>query len=132
MVSGIDPYVPPVMGSSTVGPNYTRDVGAYDVTSRVTITLDPTVTPEQLAAWWRDVRHRMLPRRYRPQQIKALRLARFAARSSPDTTWDQDRRRWNAGISETHPHWRYDDVANFRRHLKEAVRRLLYVGIQSP
>ncbi|HVM35596.1 MAG TPA: hypothetical protein VM784_09645 [Actinomycetota bacterium] len=131
-LTGLSPHVTPITGSSTVGTNYTRDIGSYDVTSRVTITLDPTVSPEQLAAWWREVRHRMLPGRYRPQQVKALRLARFAARSDPDATWEEDRRRWNAEVGGEHPDWRYKDVANFRRHAKDAVRRLLYVGIESP
>jgi hypothetical protein len=132
VLTGLEPYVGPISASATVGASYAREVGTYDVLSRVTIAVDPTVSPEQLAAWWRHVRHRMLPKRYRPQQVKALRLARFVAACRDETTWDDERRRWNAEVAEHHPEWSYEDVANFRRHAKEAVERLLYLGLQLP
>jgi hypothetical protein len=97
----------------------------YDMTTRVTVGVEPCVTPEELAAWWRDVRSRILTERYRPQTLKHIALATFLANHLGSGTWDSDRREWNRQF----PEWQYDDSnrRNFVRDVQAAVRGLLHV-----
>jgi len=130
ILTGFQPYVAPIAGSCTVGFNYNEAMGgSYDVLSRVNIKIDPTITPEQLAGWWRPVRKEMLEgRRYRPLSEKHLRLAEFMASRDDKTSWDQDLTAWN----RKHPEWRYDDRRNFHRDASLAIGRVLQVGIRAP
>lgn len=67
-----------------------------------------------------------------PVRSPLAEFGKLSLRSDPDAPWDEDRRRWNEKIGGEHPDWRHEDVSNFRRHAKDAARRLLYVGIESP
>ncbi len=128
VVCGRTPHVPTIKGSATVrNRELTEALGWHDIFSRVTIEVDPTVSPEQLAAWWRDVRRRVLPRRYRPMSEKHLQLARFSTRRDESTTWEQDRRAWNTAF----PEWAFDDRGNFRQAVLQGRDRLVRVGFQS-
>jgi len=129
VLTGIEPYVIAVEGQNAKRSNFNRVLGSHDVLSRVTINVDPVVTPEQLAGWWRRVRHNVLPGRYRPMSERHLALARFGAGRPESTTWEQDRLVWNREMGTEHPDWRYDDRRNFQRDATTAVRRLLFVGI---
>lgn len=124
--------VVPLVATSHVQHNYNIELwGGYDAFSRVNLELDPVVTPEQLAAYWRELRHKMLTTRYRPLSEKHLRLAEFMADRGPASTWDEDRVAWNAKTVGS-PHWNYSNRRNFRRDAALAVKRLLYVGIKRP
>jgi hypothetical protein len=131
LLTGAPAYVWPIRASGRFGWNYTRGMGTYDVHSRITITVDPAVTPEQLGKWWRDLRHRTIPKRYRPLSVKHLRLAKFASTLS-DESWELHRRHWNRTECIEHPEWRYDDKRNFHRDTVNAVARLLFVGMKNP
>jgi hypothetical protein len=92
-------------------------------TTRIVLEVEPCVTPEELSAWWRQLRGEMLERRWRPMGEKHLALARFAAeRDGIGTTWVEDQAEWN----RRHPDWRYDDRRAFHRDVRAAVERLLY------
>lgn len=127
------PFVSPITGRSSVGVNFHADMwGSHDVFSRVTIELDPTVSPEQLAAWWRGVRRRMLSGdRYRALGHKHLELARFMSERDESTSWEDDRKAWNRAHARQ-PTWKYEDRRNFHRDAVSAVRRLLLAGIRTP
>lgn len=126
------PEISPITGQSEVAHNYSVVMwGGYDVFSRVRIDLDPAVTPQQLAGWWRDVRRRMHDERYRSQSKKHLRLAAFMAGRDETTSWDQDRLDWNRVTADT-PEWNYADRRTFHRDATAAVERLLYVGFTAP
>jgi hypothetical protein len=129
VLSGVEPYIVAIEGRSNIRPNMHHVLGSYDVMSRITIEVDPVVTPEQLAGWYRSIRHRSLDRRYRPMSDKHLQLARFAASRPEASTWDRDRLAWNRAVSAEHPDWRYEHRRNFHRDTIAALRRLLYVGV---
>jgi hypothetical protein len=132
VLTGTRPDVRPIDGSSNVRHNLHTAIGPYDITSRITIEVDPVVSPEQLAAWWRGVRRQLFDRRYRPMSIKHLELAQFCAGRPEATTLEQDHLEWNRTINETQPSWRYEDRRNFRRDALVAVQRLLFAGIRPP
>lgn len=129
VLSGIQPDVLAIEGRSNVRRSIHGVLGSYDVLSRITIEVDPVVTPDQLAGWWRSVRRRSLDHRYRPMSDKHLELARFAASRPETTTWDQDRLAWNRAVEADHPNWRYEHRRNYHRDAIAAVRRLLSVGV---
>lgn len=128
VVCGRTPQVPTIKGSATVRNwDLAEAFGRHDIFSRVTIEVDPTVTPEQLAAWWRDVRRRILPGRYRPMTEKHLELARFSVGRDESTSWEEDRRAWNTAF----PEWSFHDRGNFRQAVIEGRDRLVRVGFRS-
>lgn len=132
ILCGVQPYIIAIDGHSTIRRNFNSVLGSYDVLSRITIDVDPVVTPEQLAGWWRGIRRQILDRRYRPMSEKHLALARFGAGQPESTTWDHDRMAWNRRVSSDHPDWRYDDRWNYRRDARAAVQRVMFVGIDPP
>jgi len=132
VLSGIQPDVRPIDGTSDIRLNLDGTIGSHDITSRITIEVDPVVTPEQLAGWWRGTRRHMFDGRYRPMSAKHLGLARFAAGRREASTWEQDRLEWNRTVDETQPSWRYEDRRNFRRDALVAAQRLLFAGIRPP
>jgi hypothetical protein len=129
VLSGIEPYVIAIEGQNAKRSSFNRVLGSYDVLSRITIDVDPVVTPEQLAGWWRGVRHQVLTGRYRPMSDRHLALARFGAGRPESTTWEQDRVAWNREVGAEHPDWRYDDRRNYHRDATTGVRRMLFVGV---
>lgn len=129
VLSGVEPYLIAIEGHSTIRRNFNHILGSYDVLSRITIDVDPVVTPEQLAGWWRGIRHRILSGRYRPMSEKHLALARFGASRPESTAWEEDRLAWNREVGTEHPNWRYEDRRNYRRDATSAVRRVLFVGV---
>ena len=91
---------------------------------RITITVDPTVTPDDVADAYRQARsHFVDPKKARTQDTKRLALAVFCDRGPTDESWSQTLKRWNKRL----PDWRCrsDDVFNFHRHASAARQRLL-------
>lgn len=129
ILTGRQAYVQPVVGTIQTSRGMNETLGWYDVFTRIAIEVDPTVTPDQLSAWWREARQSVLKgRRYRPLSERHLRLARFAVSRTNSGSWEQDRKAWNRAVSEAQPGWAYQDRRTFRRDAVAAVRRLLSVG----
>ncbi|MDQ3641406.1 MAG: hypothetical protein M3450_08075 [Actinomycetota bacterium] len=129
VLTGRQPYVRPVVGTIQTSRGLNDTLGWYDVFTRVTIEVDPTVTPDQLSAWWREARRAVLGgRRYRPLTERHLRLARFAVSRMSSGSWEQDREAWNRAVSQVEPGWLYTDRRTFRRDAVAAVGRLLHIG----
>lgn len=96
--------------------------------SHITLRVDPTVLPSQVANYYRHVRKEVLRgQHYRKLSDKHLELARFAALRSQGEPSAQRMRAWNAYIAKKHPDWRkYNHVSNFTRDCAQARRRLLH------
>jgi hypothetical protein len=106
-----------------------------DVTTRVHLEVDPSVTPSQLAAIWAAQRDGIFHQgRHRAMSAKHLKLAEFMATRPSDLPTEDDRRAWNAVVNdakgELRTEWAYgyEDRRNFHRDAKAAVDRLLNVG----
>lgn len=96
-------------------------------TSRIELSVDPSVTPEELAEYYRASRRRMMPRRrHRPMSRKTLTLVVFAAEREGET-WGEMRERWNQAVRVQHPDWFYTEARRreFRRDIVRARARLL-------
>lgn len=104
-----------------------------DTLTRLTLRLDPTLKPEEVAAYYSQIRSFYLEgERLRSLDGKALALARFyLERQDNPTGWDGWRRRWNAGPGErVGQKYRGDAVGlnSFRRAVQSAYERLVWVG----
>jgi hypothetical protein len=88
--------------------------------SRITLTVDPALSPRQVEALYRSVRGQMLDGRYRNLSRKHALLAGFTA-TLGELKLSEQMRKWNA----QHPRWKYKLVTNFGRDAKMARNRLL-------
>jgi hypothetical protein len=88
--------------------------------SRITLHLDPTLSPREVAERYRQIRQYFMGKRYRPLSGKHLQLALFAAQQ-PTGTWAERMAQWN----QEHREWTYSDASNFGRDCRQAQRRLL-------
>lgn len=108
------------------GEHRASEVDAFD---RVTATLDPNLTPAQVAEWWRGVREFLGVEHQRPQRSRTVELARFAVGLDGDETGRRRAELWN----EEHPDDAYarldgNGPHHFTRDVRAAVDALLRVG----
>jgi hypothetical protein len=90
--------------------------------SRIVLTLDPALSPKEVAEQYRRIRQEVIPGRHRDLSEKHMQLALFAANRSEGQTWVDKMAEWN----KTHAaEWKYEEVANFAHDCLQARRRLL-------
>ena len=93
------------------------------VSSRVTMDIDPTLTPEEVAEQYKKLRAGLIGTRYRSMTEKHLRLAEFYGGHKPEgTTWAALMDKWNHSQDKG---WRYDRFEVFARDCKQAWHRLM-------
>lgn len=96
--------------------------------SRITLTLDPALTDQEVAAIYRKERQKMLKRdrrgkaRFYTQSEKHLQLALFEATQPEGKTYRMKMNDWNKKFPKK---WRYKHESHFGRDSKKAVQRLL-------
>jgi hypothetical protein len=93
----------------------------YFALTRIALSVDPAVSPRELADRYRTVRKELLPGRSRPLTDKHIELALFTAARPDEERWAEQMAAWNAA----HPQWQYEQVSNFSRDARQAQRRLL-------
>jgi hypothetical protein len=89
--------------------------------TRIVLTVDPAVSPAELAERYQEVRARVVSQRYRSLSTKHLLLAAFIAERPDEETWEQKRLEWN----KQYPQYRYGQVTNFSRDASRAINHLL-------
>jgi hypothetical protein len=95
--------------------------GPLSGTSRIVLDIDPTVTAQEVAEQYRQVRREMIRGRARPLSEKHSQLAFFSAGRPDGEPWVGRMAVWN----DEHPEWRYEQVSNFTRDARRAERQLL-------
>ena len=93
----------------------------YRMMGRLTIEVDPRVSPRELLALYRQHRKELLGGSYKPMDRKHLELARFYE-GRREGTWRQRMAEWNG--KQDDPAWHYTDWRNFRRDCVHAWERL--------
>lgn len=95
------------------------------VLSRIVMTVDPALTPRQVAQEYSRLRAQEFAQRHRNLGKrgvhKHVQLARFAYQRPANKTWDEQRQAWNAG----RPTWHYAHTSKFKRDCQAALQRLL-------
>jgi len=101
-------------------------ISAMDVkflsANRVQLTIDPALSPREVANTYKQLRFQMIGRRYRPLSEKHIQLALFSA-SHRERKAKQQWSTWN----KKYPRWKYSALSNFMRDCEVAKRRLLGV-----
>lgn len=93
----------------------------HQMVGRLTLELDPCISPKEVLALYRKHRKELLGGRYQPMSRKHLELARFYE-GREKGPWRADMAEWNGKQSD--PKWCYTDWRNFRRDCVHAWRRL--------
>lgn len=96
--------------------------------ARVTLTIDPTMTVEEVAFRYRHVQGLVLGSRHRELSVKHIALAKWEIERSPEKTWSENMRDWN----HAHPEWAYRHHANFARDCLRARDHLLNPKVHTP
>ena len=95
-----------------------QDPGA---SSRIELHVDPTVKPAELAAHYAEARQRLVSPKYRTLSKKHLTLAIFSTKRPQGEKLKDQMLAWN---SEHGHEWRYKEVTNFGRDVRQARHRL--------
>jgi hypothetical protein len=130
-------------GTPSVTAEYRVVSGRRDSTSRIVLTVDPIVTPAQLAEAYSKARQPVVPpsrQRVRPTEVKAAKLAKFALEQSEDIESAPSERwrvAWNKGATiKENSDWLCGDQKyerdNFARAVKKAYERLSHEGWRVP
>ena len=112
--------ISPSLSSSQGG---IRMVLNQPISSRITMEIDPTLTPGEVAQRYKNLRAPLVGARFRSMSEKHLRLAKFYGGHKPeDTTWTTLMNRWNHGEGRD---WMYNRFETFARDCKQAWERLM-------
>jgi hypothetical protein len=105
-------------------------LGSYDIVAiyspvysraRISITVDPSASPEEVASLYRQARQRLGVQRNRPFGDRILTMLEFAHEKRAERmSWEDVRRLWN----REHPEWRYDHADLLSRDYHRAERKL--------
>lgn len=116
VLTGISPQLSSLRGGM-------RIVFNQPISSRITMEIDPTLTPEEVAERYKNLRARLIGARYRSMTEKHLRLAEFYGGQKPQgMTWAALMHEWNHSQGRR---WEYKRFENFARDCKQAWSRLM-------
>ena len=116
VLTGISPSLSSSLGGI-------RMVLNQPISSRITMEIDPTLTPREVAQRYKNLRAPLVGARFRSMSEKHLRLAKFYGGHKPEgTTWTTLMTRWNHGEGRD---WRYNRFETFARDCKQAWERLM-------
>jgi hypothetical protein len=101
----------------------------FEAMSRITLTVDPALSPREVADAYRKIRARFLGPRYRALSEKHVALALFAARKPAGVTWREAMLSWNKA-NKADKKRVYSQETNFARDCTQALRRLLHPTLE--
>lgn len=101
---------------------------AIPTCTRVTLTIDPTMTVAEVAMHYQRVQGQLLGSHHRELSVKHIKLARWAIERSSETTWIRSMHDWN----DAYPGWAYGNHRNFARDCNRERNRLLHPKIHAP
>ena len=100
-----------------------RMVFNQHISSRISMEIDPTLTPDEVAERYKKLRSSFIGVRYRSMSEKHLRLAEFYGGQKPEgTTWIALMDKWNRSQRRG---WEYNRFETFARDCKQAWGRLM-------
>ena len=115
VLTGIFPFTASLRGDLLIS-------SRQPISSRITMEIDPTLTPEEVVQEYKRLRDRFIKNRYRSMSEKHLRLAEFYG-GNKDKSWSVMMLEWNK--VQKKKTWKYDQSPNFARDCKRAWDRLV-------
>lgn len=113
--------IPPLIASMTSRFEY----NATAELSRLYLTIDPELSPREVAEGYRKIRQRLTGTHRRSLTEKHTQLAYFAVTQLKSQPLSVRMAEWN----KQHPEWSYSRASNFSRDMLQAQRRLLGVAV---
>jgi len=95
---------------------------SYPAVTRLLLSVDPTVSPDELRTMYAELRTLVLGRRYRKISDKHLQLAVIAATKDEGQTWKRLMADWNETQSRE---WKYSEPTNFAKDAKRAYEKVV-------
>ncbi len=92
--------------------------------ARVTLTIDPAMSPREVSEYYRRARKRFVGSRHRSMSDKHTTLVLFMMSRPSDETYAQSMTAWNKQYRK----WKYRHPTNFGRDVQVARQRLLGSG----
>ena len=114
VLSGVVPYMVAIRLETEIQTE-------HPAASRVTMVIDPVLSPQEVLETYSALRAKVLEGTYRPLSQKHLQLAVFAAERRPPAKWAAVMRAWNL----EHPELAYTKETIFARDATAAQNRLL-------
>lgn len=99
----------------------TKDTPAL---ARITLTIDPALSPREVAQKYREIRKRFVGTRHRSMSDKHSTLVLFMNARPEGETYAQSMAAWNRQYRK----WKYAHATNFGRDAQVARQRLLAAG----
>jgi hypothetical protein len=125
VLTGLPPQVQVIEGRVEATP-------PLHAATRLVLTVDPAVTPQELAEAYSRMRAKVTPTRPRSLSIKHIRLALFSTEASDKDSWERKMQYWNDMYPEAqYPGYTYNDRRLFRRDVLQARDRLLHPPYQT-
>ena len=115
VLTGEAPLVPAV----EIGGSYPSN---FTTLARITLTVDPALSPREVGDHYRHARDEIVGRRHRKLSEKHMRLATFSAERPAGESLRKRMAAWN----RKYPDWRYKTETNFGRDCNQAIKRLLH------
>ena len=116
VLTGISPLLSSLRGGI-------RMALSQPISSRITMEIDPTLTPGEVAEQYKKLRASLIGARYRSMSEKHLRLAEFYGGHKPEgTTWAALMDKWNHSQARG---WEYARFEVFARDCTQAWQRLI-------
>ena len=116
VLTGINPLLSSLRGGI-------RITFSQPISSRITMEIDPTLTPDEVAERYKNLRTPLIGARYRSMSEKHLRLAEFYGGNKPEgTTWTALMTKWNHSQDRA---WEYIRFETFARDCTRAWERLM-------
>ena len=123
VLTGISPVLSSLRGGI-------RMAFSQPVSSRISMEIDPTLTPQEVANEYKRLRASLIGTRYRSMSEKHLRLAEFYGGHKPEgTTWAALMIKWNESQDRG---WEYVRFESFARDCKQAWHRLMGWDLLKP
>jgi hypothetical protein len=116
VLCGLSPELPPL--------KIELSFAALEALSRVKLTIDPALSPREVASAYQELRKKLMTSRHRALQPKKLKLAVFMSSQPASETQRDSMAAWN----RQHPKWKYKEIRNFGRDVAAARRQLLNPG----
>ena len=94
--------------------------------TRITLVIDPTVTPDEVRDEYHRLRQQILVGRYKTRSDKHLRLAAFIAERPDTESWQDRMLAWNKAYPESgFDGYEYSHRSNFTRDARRVCQDLL-------
>ena len=94
--------------------------------TRISLVIDPTVTPDEVRDEYHRLRQQILVGRYKTRSDKHLRLAAFIAERPDTESWQDRMRAWNKAYPESaFAGYEYSHRSNFTRDAQRVRQALL-------